>query len=152
MSQGQAFAYDDEARASLRELVVAVEREEARPSKNEARAPLALWWDVVEGRSRLVEHFERGGRRYYVAYDNGAGMSPLIALNPRERWLVMLVGSGQSEKAVGYILGVRASAVSGLLKAALVKLGMRSRTDLVLFMGAVGLKPGDDSSARARDD
>jgi DNA-binding CsgD family transcriptional regulator len=76
-------------------------------------------------------------------------MSPVIALNPRERLLVMLVGSGQSEKAVGYTLGVRSSAVSDLLKAALIKLGMRSRTDLVLFVGALGLKPGDEYSAWA---
>jgi DNA-binding CsgD family transcriptional regulator len=146
MSQGQAFAYDAETRARLRELAVAVEREET-PSPTETRAPLALWCDVAEGRSRLVEHFERDGRRYYVAYDSRAGMTPPLPLNPRERLLVMLVGSGQSEKAVGYALGVRSSAVSGLLKTTLVKLGMRSRTELVLFVGALGLKPGDEFSA-----
>jgi|HubBroStandDraft_1064217.scaffolds.fasta_scaffold104769_2 DNA-binding CsgD family transcriptional regulator len=146
MSQGQVFDYDAEARARLRALVAAVERDEAQPTMHEGRAPLALWWDMVEGRSRLVEHFESGGRRYYVAYDNGAGTSPLMALNPRERWLVVLVGSGQSEKVVGYALGVRPSLVSGLLKATLLKLGLRSRAELVVFMGSVGFKPGDESS------
>lgn len=146
MSQGQAFDYDAEARARLRAFVAAFERNEAQPTMHEGRAPITLWWDVVEGRSRLVEHFESGGHRYYVAYDNGAGTSPLMALNPRERWLVVLVGSGQSEKVVGYALGVRPSSVSGLLKATLLKLGLRSRTDLVVFMGAVGFKPGDESS------
>jgi len=105
--------------------------------------PLALWRKLVEGRWRLVERFERDGRRYYVAYENPPGTTPPTALGPKERLLAALVGSGQSAKAVGYALGVGPSALSTLLKATLAKLGLRSRTDLVLFMHAVGLSQED---------
>jgi len=150
MSLGDAISYDSgTTRESLRELAVAVQqKEEARPA-NDAIPPLALWWKLVEGRWRLVEQFDRGGRRYYVAYESPRG-TPRTALSPKERLLVALVGSGQSEKAAGFALGVGPSTLSSMLKATLVKLGLRSRTDLVLFMHAVGLSHDEVIAATPR--
>lgn len=138
MTQGQAAVYGDGACASLRELALAAE-ERARSSTSETPTPIALWDNLVEGRWRLIERFQEDGRRYYVALQNPPGTSQSTALSPRERLLVGLVGAGESEKAAAYALGVGPSTLSGLLKGALAKLGMRSRTDLVMFMGAVGL-------------
>jgi DNA-binding CsgD family transcriptional regulator len=129
---------DGDARAALRELAVAIESGPPAPAGEEARAVLALWWGVVEGRWSLVERFEAGGRRYYVAQENPAHRVPLASLDVLERRLVTLIGTGQSEKAAAYALGVGPSKVSALLKTTLAKLGLRSRTDLVRFLHAVG--------------
>jgi DNA-binding CsgD family transcriptional regulator len=126
-------------RARLLERAVAAERDEALAGTNKATEPLSLWWGLVEGRWRFVERFETDGRRYYVGCENPPGTSRPTALNPRERLLVALLGAGESEKSARYALGVGPSAVSRLLKTTLAKLGMRSRTELVLFMRAVGL-------------
>ena len=153
MNEGHAVPYGGaDARARLLEQVIAAEREadreskrregereEAWPGASEIEGPLALWWNLVEGRWRFIECFETGGRRYYVAFENRPGPSTATALSPRERSLLALLGSGQSEKSARYALGVGPSAVSRLLKATLAKLGLRSRTELVLFMRAVGL-------------
>jgi DNA-binding CsgD family transcriptional regulator len=130
---------DGDARPALRELALAVESGRvSAPLREDSRAVLALWWGLVEGRWSLVERFEAGGRRYYVAQENPPDRVALASLDMLERRLVTLIGTGQSEKAAAHALGVGASTVSALLKATLAKLGLRSRTDLVRFLHAVG--------------
>jgi DNA-binding CsgD family transcriptional regulator len=148
MSQGQDVAYEGAgARVRLLERAAAAEREEGRLRASDTQRALSLWRDLVEGRWRFVERFETAGRRYYVGCENPAGTLALTALSPRERLVVAVVGSGQSEKVAMHALGLGPSAVSSLLKAALAKLGMRSRTDLVVFMRAIGLSHEQITSA-----
>jgi DNA-binding CsgD family transcriptional regulator len=137
MSQRQPIANDSiEARARLRELAVEEEREEAQ---HEPPAPLALWRNLVEGRWKLVDRFQTDGCLYYVACESPPGRWPPPALNRKERCLAALVGSGLSEKAAGYALGVGPSALSALLRGTLVKLGMQSRMELIMVTHAIGL-------------
>jgi DNA-binding CsgD family transcriptional regulator len=104
----------------------------------------AIWLGLVEGRFRVVDRFETDMRRWYVVRGARSG-DPTLALNPQERRLVEIVGSGQSLKVASFDLGLRPSAASSLLKSALVKLGLRSRTDLVLLVRSIGeQKPDDD--------
>jgi len=134
--------------AALRELAVAFERERGPArAREDTRAVLALWWGLVEGRWSLVERFEAGGRRYYVAQENPPDMVPLASLDLLERRLVTLIGTGQSEKAAAHALGVGPSRVSTLLKTTLAKLGLRSRVDLVTFLQAVGAEQAESPAA-----
>jgi DNA-binding NarL/FixJ family response regulator len=96
----------------------------------------ALWRAIVEGRFRFVECFDRNGWRYFVLHEN---LEPSFdaQLTSRESYLVDAVGRGESEKAVAFGLGVKPSTASALLKSALTKLGLRSKMDLVVLVGAL---------------
>jgi DNA-binding NarL/FixJ family response regulator len=96
----------------------------------------ALWRALVEGRFRFVECFERSGWRYFVLSENLDGGRDR-RLTPRERSLVEAVGRGESEKGVAFGLGVTPSTASSLLRSALLKLGLRSKVDLVKLVGAL---------------
>jgi DNA-binding NarL/FixJ family response regulator len=96
----------------------------------------ALWRALVEGRFRFVECFDRAGWRYFVLHENlDAGHDR--RLTPRERSLAEAVGRGDSEKGVAFGIGVTPSTASALLKSALLKLGLRSKVDLVKLVGAL---------------
>jgi DNA-binding CsgD family transcriptional regulator len=97
----------------------------------------ALWRALVEGRYRFIECFERSGRRYYVLYEDLGEPGCAVGLTARERTLAEAVGRGESEKGVAFALGVTPSGASATLKSALVKLGLRSKVDLVLLVGAL---------------
>lgn len=137
----------DQARARVRELAVSVDAHQrsGRLEASEVAGLNALWWDLVEGRCRLADCFEKDGRRYYVAYDRAPGMAPPSPLSPKERTVVALLGAGQSGKSAQSQLGATTSTVSTVLARTLAKLGMRSRTDLVLLMRAAGVSSGEMS-------
>ena len=88
----------------------------------------------MEGRVRLVDRFERDRHRYYVLRPTPVG-PPAATLDGRERRLVEILGSGASEKFAAYTLGITPSAVSTIMKTSLLKLGLRSRMQLVVMMG-----------------
>jgi DNA-binding NarL/FixJ family response regulator len=97
----------------------------------------AVWRALVAGRFRLVEYFEQEGLRYYVLLENLDRPPEPYALDARERALAEAMGAGESEKAVAISLGVTPSAVSGMLKTTLLKLGLRSKIELVVLAGAL---------------
>jgi DNA-binding CsgD family transcriptional regulator len=99
-----------------------------------SRAVLDIWVGLVEGRLHVVERFETADRRYYVVRDSDLPPSPLTSLGAKERQLMEILGSGESEKTASFALGVGAPAISLLLKSSLAKLGLQSRTDLVLLL------------------
>jgi DNA-binding NarL/FixJ family response regulator len=119
-------------REAIPELVAAaMARGDAHRAKMDEMG--TLWWDLVEGRRRLVAHFERGSRRYYVTMNVDDGASGLTRLDAGERRVAEMLGRGESEKAAAYALGVSPAKVSHMLKAILHKLGLRSRVELVLL-------------------
>jgi DNA-binding CsgD family transcriptional regulator len=128
------------APADLRDIAVRTVKAHRAPLETERiRALLDIWLGLVEGRLQVVEHFETASRRYYVVKDSDRPPSPLTSLAPRERRLVEILGSGESEKVAAFALGIGPSAASTLLKSALAKLGLRSRTELVLLVGSMRL-------------
>jgi DNA-binding NarL/FixJ family response regulator len=107
----------------------------------------ALWRALVEGRYRFVESFDWSGWRYFVLHENmDAGYDR--RLTRRELALVEAVGRGQSEKGVAFGIGVTPSTASALLKSALLKLGLRSKVDLVRLVGALLRSAGSATSQR----
>jgi len=108
-----------DARASVQRAVSTL-YQRARPGP-------ALRWREGEAGSpwRLVAEFTIGGERFVVACQ--ASGSRAAALTPREREVVALAATGESNKAIGYRLGISASTVGVLLWRAAGKLGVSRR-------------------------
>ncbi|HLK39579.1 MAG TPA: hypothetical protein VKU41_22640 [Polyangiaceae bacterium] len=118
----------------VRQLALASCPPHAAPPPPDARAVLDVWFGLVEGRLEFVEWFETGTRRYFVVRASPADRAARAPLDGGEEALANLIGSGLSEKAACYELGIKPSVASARLKRALFKLGLRSRTDLVLLV------------------
>src|SRR5262245_36078545 len=84
---------------------------------------LELWRGLVSGRWSLVEHFERGGRRYFLAHKNDPELRPDRGLTERERQVVAYEELGYSNKLIAYALGLSPTTISSLLARAKKKLG-----------------------------
>jgi DNA-binding CsgD family transcriptional regulator len=131
---------------SLREHALAACKDRSAGSANLG----ALWRALVEGRFRFVECFEQNGCRYFVLHEN-LDAGPDARLTSRERNLVEEVGRGGSEKCVAFALGVTPSVASALLKSALLKLGLRSKVDLVVLVGALRQRAANQPSATSAE-
>ena len=118
----------------VRQLALASSPPHAASPAPDARAVLDVWFGLVQGRLEFVERFETDTRRYFVVRAGPADGAPREPLDDGEQALVNLIGLGQSEKAACYELGITPSVASSRLKRALFKLGLRSRTDLVLLV------------------
>jgi DNA-binding CsgD family transcriptional regulator len=109
------------ARGKLQEGLVRMERARSRAVNGDEA--VGLWEALVDGRWSIVEHFERDGKRYYLAHRNDPALAPDRALSLRERQVVAYTELGYSNKLIAYALGVSTSTVSTLLTAARRKLG-----------------------------
>jgi DNA-binding CsgD family transcriptional regulator len=119
-------ATDDAARDRLRESIVRVER--ARSQKPTPDEAVALWEALTAGRWSVVEHFERDGKRYYLAHRNDPELAPDRALTVREHQVLAYAELGHSNKLIAYSLGLAISTVSTLLTSARSKLGLRPKS------------------------
>lgn len=113
------------AREALRNALVRIDT--ARSERLDARRSVELWRGLVAGRWSLVEHFERDGKRYFLAHKNDPELAPDRALTEREQQVLGYAGLGHSNKLIGYELGLSTSTVSTLLGRARGKLGTRDR-------------------------
>jgi DNA-binding NarL/FixJ family response regulator len=85
---------------------------------------------LVEGRWTLLEHFDRGGRRYLVARRNEPRVRGTLALSPREEQVAGYAALGHPVKLIAYELGLSSSTVSEHLQSAMHKLGIETRAEL----------------------
>jgi len=96
---------------------------------------IELWDALVAGRWTIVEHTDTDGRRFVLARRNDHA-HPHAELTERERQVVGLTARGFPGKYVAYELGLAQSTVSSTLRAALTKLGLRTRYELAaVFAG-----------------
>jgi DNA-binding NarL/FixJ family response regulator len=129
-----------EARQVLREAVREMDHSRGAMRRSDPDAALAAWKGLVTGRWSLVDHFESDGRRYILARRNDPQVTDPRALTLQERQIARYAAQGLASKHVAYTLGVSEARVSQALNAALRKLGLRSRAELVrvLFGGEAG--------------
>jgi DNA-binding CsgD family transcriptional regulator len=120
---------------SLRTRTLAVDRARGRQRRADPDAALEAWRGLVAGRWSLVDRFESDGRRYVVAHRNEPVPARLLALTLRERQVVAHRVAGHSSKVAAYALGVSPAAVSGALRSAMLKLGVRSVPQLLHRIG-----------------
>jgi DNA-binding NarL/FixJ family response regulator len=111
------------AREALRDALARIDK--ARSEQDDARRSVELWRGLVAGRWSLIEHFERDGKRYYLAHKNDPELAEDRVLTPRERLVLGYAELGQSNKLIGYALGLSSSTVSTLLTRARRKVGIQ---------------------------
>jgi DNA-binding CsgD family transcriptional regulator len=114
----------------------------------------AIWWGLLSGRWRLVDHFDVAGRRFVIARGNPRAASPssLAHLSGRERAACARAAQGRANKVIAAELGVTVSTVGNLLWRARHKLGCRSRVELIRVFRFGEERWHQDESARSRSD
>jgi DNA-binding CsgD family transcriptional regulator len=112
------------ARAALKESLVRIEAAR-RSRQGEPSKAVDMWRGLCAGRWSLVEHFERDGRRYFLAYRNDPALARARALTERERQVCTYAAMGHSNKLIAYSLGLSPPAVATHLERARRKLGRK---------------------------
>lgn len=124
-------ARDAEARSSLRDAVLRIEKARG-PQRREAPAQaLGAWQALVEGKWSLVDQIEHDGRRYIVARENEPHARGPNALSDREKQVLGYARLGHHDKLIAYELGIKDSTVRVLMSRAKAKLGVRTRAELL---------------------
>ena len=119
-----------DAREKLRAAAAKIDRARTRKHRGDG---LREWKAMVEARWTLVDRFDRDGRRFFVAYRNDIPMRDARRLTRREQQAVAFAALGSTSKLIAYELGLSVSSVTTILASASRKLGVRSRTELVLL-------------------
>lgn len=116
----------------------------------DAEQALRLWEGLLAGRWVLVDWFDAKGRRVIIAKRTASGDEHSARMSGREREVAHFAAQGESSKLIGYRLGISPSRVSTLLRAAMAKLGVRSRAQLVVMirtLAALGHSPSLPAAA-----
>ena len=92
---------------------------------------LEIWRGLVDGRWSLVDWFDSDGRRYIVARPNSPNLGDPRGLSEREHQVATYAALGESNKLIGYRLGIAPSTVSEQLAAGMRKLGVTSQAQLI---------------------
>jgi DNA-binding CsgD family transcriptional regulator len=121
------------ARKALNQQALHVDRARRALRRNDTERAALLWEGVVRGSLELVDWFDAGGRRFILVKLNDSGSRRACGLTAREYQVAMAATLGESSKITGYRLGISPSRVSTLLKAAMRKLGVRSKAQLVIM-------------------
>ena len=128
-AQGQAKSRD--ALHALREAALQVDRARGRMRESDPEQALDLWKALVRGRWSTVDWFDSDGRRFVLGLPNAPNVSDPRGLTDREMQVVAYVLSGQTNKLIGYNLGLSKGRVSTLLRSAMRKMGVQTRAQLV---------------------
>jgi len=121
------------AQRTLRHRALQVDRAHRALLTNDAERATLLWEGVVGGSLELVDWFDAGGRRFILVKLNDSQSHRACGLTAREYQVAMAATLGESSKITGYRLGISPSRVSTLLKAAMRKLGVRTKAQLVIM-------------------
>jgi DNA-binding CsgD family transcriptional regulator len=124
-----------EARDELRAAVLAIES--ARRKSADADEAVDMRKGLVSARWTLLEHFEAGGRRYFIARENAPVRNTPPLLTHRERQVLGYAALGHSDKLIAYELGVAWSTVRVLIARAAAKIGTTRREDTVRAFVAI---------------
>lgn len=126
------------ARDALRDATLAIDKARGRLRRTDPDAALNLWRGLLDGRWSLIDRFDHDGRRFVVAHRNHVTTRGLRALTPRERQVVSYAGLGHSNKLIAYELGLSLGSIGTHLSAALAKLGLKSRLELLQLAASIG--------------
>ena len=118
----------------LRDLRAAVGRREwakSREGRNDTERSVSAWQPMVAARWSLVDTYETNGVRYVTARENSPVISGVASLSAREQQVTSLAALGHSNKLIAYELGLAHSTVRVLFARAAVKLGARTRSEVI---------------------
>jgi DNA-binding CsgD family transcriptional regulator len=141
------IAKEPTSRTALRDGLLRLES--ARRSEQEAVDVAELWTGLCAGRWSLVEHFEKQGRRYFLAYRNDPRLAATRALTERERQVCTYSAMGHSNKLIAYSLGISISSVSKHLERARAKLGGQLSLQALSALIPLASSSGEDADSRS---
>jgi DNA-binding CsgD family transcriptional regulator len=136
VDHAEGRAKEKPALEALRRRAIEIDRARTQLRRRDPEAALSLWKGMLEGEWSLIERFERDGRRYYVACENTPDGRGPRSLTKRERQVVELAARGHTNKLAAYTLGLSEASTSLHLTSALKKLGIRTRAELAILVGA----------------
>lgn len=122
---------DTDGRRTLIGAATQIDRARSSKGRRDPERALDLWQGLVAGRWSLVDHWEKGGRRYIAAYQNTPEVADPRALSLQERSIVRSLWLGASNKEIAFNLGVPFASVATSVRRILKKLRCRRREDLV---------------------
>jgi len=128
---------EEPERETLREKAISIDRARRPNRKKSENTPLEVWKGLAAGRWTILDHFDREGRHYVIVRRNDPRVGRSTRLSPRQRAVVAHVALGHSNKHIAYELGLSASTVSMQIAAAMSRLGVSSRVELVRVLGRV---------------
>ncbi len=102
------------------------------------------WTALVSGSYAIVDHFDADGRRYLLAEKcvgdpHTRGIATKLSV--RETQVAAFVAVGHPLKVAAYELGLSVATVGRACSSAVRKLGLRSRTELATYLGALLFDP-----------
>jgi DNA-binding NarL/FixJ family response regulator len=109
---------------------------EARRRARDPGRATQVWAALMTGRGSIVDSFEREGRRYVVVRENDSSIEDR-ALRNQEMAVLQLAVCGMSNKLIAYELGLSSSTAGTHLRAAMRKIGIGSRAELVGLFAAL---------------
>jgi DNA-binding CsgD family transcriptional regulator len=113
-------------------LTLAVkQRERTRHAANDTERIIRTLKGLVDARWTLVDHYDRGGKRYVLARENAPKPLGPARLSEREQQVAALAALGRTNKLIAYELGLAHPTVRVLMARACAKLGARTRTELI---------------------
>ena len=131
VTDAQGPAKSRAAISALREAALQVDRARGRMRERHPERALELWKELVRGRWSTVDWFDSDGRRFVLGLPNAPNVSDPRGLTEREVQVVAYVLFGQTNKLIGYNLGLSQGRVSTLLRSAMRKHSVQSRAQLV---------------------
>lgn len=120
---------------SLREAARGVDRARGALRRADPERALETWQALVRGRWSMVDWFDVDGRRFVLALPNTPEVPDPRGLTEQEAQVVDLILLGEPSKMIAYRIGLSQPRISGLLKSAMSKLGVTSKTQLVEKLG-----------------
>jgi DNA-binding CsgD family transcriptional regulator len=127
-----------ETRTALREAARSIDRARGRLRSQDPEGAVALWRGLVDGTWTLVDQHESDGRRYIIARRNEPRSQAFLPGLSREETICLLYAAmGNSQKLIAYELGTSDPQVSRLLRGAMQKLGIASKSHLAGWFGSL---------------
>jgi DNA-binding NarL/FixJ family response regulator len=138
---------------TLREAVNAAVLARGALRGNGADKSVETWRDLCAGYWSFVDRFDGDGRHHLVARRNSTEVSTRTALVAHEHHVVGYAALGYSNKLIAHELGLPVPTVAGHVVAALRKLGVASRCELVrvaVLLGSATAADAPTAPARSK--
>jgi DNA-binding CsgD family transcriptional regulator len=142
VAEAEGPAKSPGALAALREAAVHVDQARGELRASDPQEALELWRALVRGRWSIIDWFDSDGRRFVLGVPNAREVRDPRGLTEREYQVVSYALDGETNKLIGYHLGLSKGRVSTLLRSAMRKLGVQNRFELLNKLG--DLDVGDD--------
>ena len=126
-----------EACSAIRRAAQRVDKARGPLRRSDPEEALRLWKGLVRGKWTLLDWFDADGRRFIIAKPNAPRVLDPRGLTEREAQVVAYAATGESNKIIGYRLGLSPSYVSRLLSSAMRKLGVKTQAQLVEKLASV---------------